>query len=54
MARWTLFAVLGVIYILAVLLLEVVIMPLYVYRPLGAMLSEGIRRLAPPGVPGYG
>ncbi|MFM8535206.1 MAG: sensor histidine kinase, partial [Acidimicrobiia bacterium] len=31
--------VLGVIYVLAVLLLELVIMPLYVYRPLRAMLS---------------
>jgi len=38
-ARWTLFTVLGVIYALAVLLLELVIMPLYVYRPLRAMLA---------------
>lgn len=37
--RAALFVVLGVIYILAVLLLELVIMPLYVYRPLRAMLA---------------
>ncbi|MFN0100467.1 MAG: sensor histidine kinase [Bryobacteraceae bacterium] len=37
--RTALFVVLGVIYILAVLLLELVIMPLYVYRPLRAMLA---------------
>jgi signal transduction histidine kinase len=37
--RVALFVVLGVIYILAVLLLELVIMPLYVYRPLRAMLN---------------
>ncbi len=37
--RTALFVVLGVIYILAVLLLELVIMPLYVYRPLRAMLD---------------
>ncbi len=37
--RTALFLVLGVIYILAVLLLELVIMPLYVYRPLRAMLD---------------
>jgi signal transduction histidine kinase len=37
--RTALFVVLGVIYILAVLLLELVIMPLYVYRPLRAMLN---------------
>lgn len=37
--RAALFLVLGVIYILAVLLLELVIMPLYVYRPLRAMLA---------------
>lgn len=37
--RTALFLVLGVIYILAVLLLELVIMPLYVYRPLRAMLA---------------
>jgi signal transduction histidine kinase len=37
--RLSLFFVLGIIYILAVLLLETVIMPLYVYRPLGAMLA---------------
>lgn len=38
LVRWALFLVLGVIYVLAVLLLELVIMPLYVYRPLRAML----------------
>ncbi|HLH42713.1 MAG TPA: ATP-binding protein [Bryobacteraceae bacterium] len=38
-ARLTLFLVLGVIYVLAVLLLELVIMPFYVYRPLGKMLE---------------
>jgi len=38
-ARLTLFVVLGVIYVLAVGLLELVIMPLYVYRPLRLMLD---------------
>src|SRR5690349_7879511 len=38
-ARITLFLVLGSIYILAVLLLELAIMPLYVYRPLRRMLE---------------
>jgi signal transduction histidine kinase len=38
-ARLTLFLVLGVIYVLAVLLLELAIMPLYVYRPLRKMLE---------------
>jgi signal transduction histidine kinase len=37
-ARLRLFLVLGVIYLLAVLLLESAIMPLYVYRPLRRML----------------
>lgn len=37
-ARLTLFLVLGCIYALAVVLLEAVIMPLYVYRPLRRML----------------
>jgi signal transduction histidine kinase len=37
-ARITLFLVLGSIYVLAVLVLESVIMPLYVYRPLRRML----------------
>jgi len=37
-ARLTLFLVLGSIYVLAVLVLESVIMPLYVYRPLRRML----------------
>jgi C4-dicarboxylate-specific signal transduction histidine kinase len=36
---WTLFVVLGVVYVLAVVLLEKVIMPLYVYRPLRLMLA---------------
>lgn len=39
LVRLALFAVLGVIYVLAVLLLELIIMPLYVYRPLRAMLA---------------
>jgi signal transduction histidine kinase len=37
-ARLTLFLVLGCIYVLAVLVLESIIMPLYVYRPLRRML----------------
>jgi signal transduction histidine kinase len=38
-AKFRLFVVLGVIYVLAVLLLELVIMPSYVYRPLRKMLE---------------
>jgi signal transduction histidine kinase len=38
-AKLTLFLVLGSIYVLAVLLLESAIMPLYVYRPLRKMLE---------------
>lgn len=38
-ARLTLFLVLGAIYAAAVILLEAAIMPLYVYRPLRAMLD---------------
>jgi len=38
-ARLTLFLVLGSIYVFAVLVLEVAIMPLYVYRPLKKMLD---------------
>jgi len=38
-AKLTLFLILGSIYILAVLLLESAIMPLYVYRPLRRMLE---------------
>ncbi len=38
-ARLNLFIVLGAVYIAAVLLLELVIMPLYVYRPIRAMLQ---------------
>jgi signal transduction histidine kinase len=38
-AKTNLFIVLGAIYILAVLLLETTIMPLYVYRPLQLMLE---------------
>ncbi len=38
-ARVRLFLVLGIIYLLAVVLLESAIMPLYVYRPLRRMLS---------------
>lgn len=37
-ARLALFSVLGVLYVLAVLLLELVIMPRYVYQPLQLML----------------
>jgi len=37
-ARVRLFLVLGIIYLLAVVLLESAIMPLYVYRPLRRML----------------
>ena len=38
-AKMNLFAVLGVVYVAAVLLLELAIMPLYVYRPITAMLE---------------
>src|SRR5688572_4340470 len=38
-AKWSLFATLGVIYFLAVLLLELVVMPRYVYRPLRTLLT---------------
>lgn len=38
-AKFTLFLVLGIIYILAVLALETVIMPLYVYQPLRRLLD---------------
>jgi signal transduction histidine kinase len=38
-AHITLFVVLGVIYVLAVLLLELDIMPVYVYRPIRLMLN---------------
>ncbi|MEO7143881.1 MAG: HAMP domain-containing sensor histidine kinase [Bryobacteraceae bacterium] len=37
--KFTLFVVLGCIYILAVLVLESIIMPLYVYRPLRSLLD---------------
>jgi signal transduction histidine kinase len=55
-ARWTLLGVLAVVYVLAVLLLERVIMPTYVYRPLRVFLNadcatrEGdrTRELIPP------
>ena len=55
-ARLRLFLVLGVIYMLAVLLLESAIMPLYVYRPLRRMLladaatqtGDRERELIPP------
>ena len=39
-ARLTLFLVLGSIYVLAVLVLESAIMPLYVYRPLRKMIMR--------------
>jgi signal transduction histidine kinase len=38
-ARWTLLIVLAIIYVLAVLLLEIVIMPRYVYRPIRAIIG---------------
>jgi signal transduction histidine kinase len=38
-ARWTLLIVLAVIYVLAVLLLELLIMPRYVYRPIRAIIG---------------
>lgn len=41
-ARTTLFLVLGAIYVAAVALLELVIMPLYVYRPLRQMLDADL------------
>ena len=57
-AKLTLFLVLGSIYVLAVLLLEAVIMPLYVYRPLREMLEADTatqagdreRELIPPEI----
>jgi len=48
-ARWTLFAVLGIVYVLAVLLLELLVMPRYVYGPIHAIMradeavQEGVR-----------
>jgi signal transduction histidine kinase len=44
-ARWSLFGALGVLYLLAVAVLELVIMPRYVYRPLHALLAadEAVR-----------
>jgi len=49
-AKMTLFLVLGCLYVLAVLLLELVIMPEYVYSPLRRMLEKegGSRREGPP------
>jgi signal transduction histidine kinase len=41
-AKLSLFVVLGVIYLLAVLLLEQIIMPRYVYRPLALMLNADL------------
>jgi signal transduction histidine kinase len=38
-ARWSLFTALGVVYLLAVVMLEVVVLPRYIYRPLRTMLS---------------
>lgn len=60
-ARWILLAALGGVYVLAVLLLELVIMPRYVYRPLTLMLDadratqagDTSRELIPePAIPG--
>ena len=56
-AKLTLFLVLGSIYVLAVLVLESAIMPLYVYRPLQRMLDADAatqngdrdREMIPPG-----
>lgn len=56
-AKLTLFLVLGSIYVLAVLVLESAIMPLYVYRPLQRMLEADAatqkgdrdREMIPPG-----
>src|SRR5580704_17232608 len=56
-AKLTLFLVLGTIYVLAVLVLESAIMPLYVYRPLQRMLDADAatqqgnrdREMIPPG-----
>jgi signal transduction histidine kinase len=45
-ARLTLFLSLGAIYLLAVLALETLIMPLYVYRPIRRMLSADAATLA--------
>ena len=45
-ARVTLFIVLGIVYVLAVLLLEAFIMPRYVYRPLQRMLEADRATLA--------
>src|SRR5262249_6309481 len=45
-ARVTLFIVLGIVYVLAVLLLEAFIMPRYVYRPLSRMLEADRATLA--------
>ncbi|MDX2150951.1 MAG: HAMP domain-containing sensor histidine kinase [Bryobacteraceae bacterium] len=41
-AKWTLFVVLGLTYLLAVLLLELIIMPQYVYRPIRLMLEADV------------
>ena len=38
-ARWSLFAVLGTIYLLSIAVLEFIIMPQYVYQPLALMLD---------------
>src|SRR3974390_531652 len=51
-ARIALFLVLGIIYTLAVLLLEVVIMPRYVYQPIERMLDAD--SATPPGDPDRG
>ena len=45
-AKTTLFIVLGIVYVLAVLLLETFIMPRYVYRPLSRMLRADQATLA--------
>jgi signal transduction histidine kinase len=38
-AKWSLFAALGLVYLLAVILAEALIMPKYVFRPLRALLA---------------
>ncbi|MCC7234611.1 MAG: GHKL domain-containing protein [Bryobacterales bacterium] len=44
-ARWTLLAVLGLVYVFAVLMLELLVMPRYLYRPIRAIVraDEAVR-----------
>ncbi len=41
-ARWSLFAVLGTVYVLSIAVLEFIIMPQYVYQPLTLMLDADV------------